>query len=143
MRQSVQLPAAIYQEIIEHSRLGKPEEVCGLLRGRGSKAKELIRGRNIAEDRVNNYTVDAETLLLQFQFEETGDEMMGIYHSHPVSPAYPSATDAWNAAYPDTYYLICSLEYDAAPVLRCYRMIWQFIELGTRSSVLNKEWNDS
>lgn len=128
MNQPVNLPSLIYQEIIEHSRLGKPEEICGVLRGRGSLAKQLIRGSNIAEDRVNNYLVDPATLLLQFEFEETGDEMMGIYHSHPVSPAYPSATDAWSASYPDTYYLICSLEDDRAPVLRCFRMIWQFIE---------------
>lgn len=129
MNQLVKIPSQIYQEIIEHSRLGKPEEICGILRGQGAVAKQLIRAHNIAEDRVNNYLVDPNTLLLQFEFEESGDEMMGIYHSHPFSPAYPSATDAWNAGYPDTYYLICSLEDDLAPVLRCFRMIWQFIEL--------------
>ncbi|MFN8445556.1 MAG: M67 family metallopeptidase [Caldilineaceae bacterium] len=129
MNQLVQLPSPIYQEIIEHSRLGKPEEICGILRGRGTLAKQLIRAQNIAEERIDNYLVDPNTLLRQFEFEESGDEMMGIYHSHPTSPAYPSATDAWNAGYPDTYYLICSLEDDNAPVLRAFRMIWQFMEL--------------
>ena len=63
---------------------------------------------------MENYEVDPQTLLRQFDFEEQGDEMMGIYHSHPVSVAYPSATDAWNAHYPECVYFICSLEHDTA-----------------------------
>ena len=128
MTPSVFLPGTIYQEIIQHSREGKPEEICGILRGQRNHAFELIRARNIASERVDNYTVDPTTLLLQFSFEEAGDEMMGIYHSHPTSPAYPSATDAWNAGYPDSYYFICSLENEDAPDLRCFGMVWQFIE---------------
>lgn len=126
---NVQLPQAIYEEIIAHARAGKPEEICGVLRGRGLAAYELIRGRNMAEDRVNNYAVDQQTLLLQFKFEDTGDEMMGVYHSHPISVAYPSATDAWNAHYPDSIYLICSLEFDDAPVIRAFRMTPHFLDL--------------
>ena len=125
----VQLPQAIYAEIIAHARAGKPEEICGVLRGRGLVAYELIRARNMAEDRVNNYAVDQQTLLLQFKFEDTGDEMMGVYHSHPISVAYPSATDAWNAHYPDSIYLICSLEFDDAPVIRAFRMTPHFLDL--------------
>jgi proteasome lid subunit RPN8/RPN11 len=123
----VQLPQHIYDEIIAHAREGKPEEICGILRGRGMVAYELFRGRNIAHERVENYEVDEQTLLLQFKFENTGDEMMGVYHSHPVSVAYPSATDAWNATYPDSIYLICSLEHDDAPVIRAFRMITHFL----------------
>lgn len=126
---NVQLPQTIYEEIIAHARAGKPEEICGVLRGRGLVAYELIRGRNMAEDRVNNYAVDQQTLLLQFKFEDAGDEMMGIYHSHPISVAYPSATDAWNAHYPDSIYLICSLEFDDAPVIRAFRMTPHFLDL--------------
>jgi len=125
----VHLPATCAEQIIEHAREGKPEEICGIIRGRGRTAFEVVRGKNIATERIENYTVDPQTLLLQFKFEENDDEMMGIYHSHPVSVAYPSATDAWNAYYPDSIYFICSLEFDEAPVLRAFRMITQFIEL--------------
>ncbi|MBX3012912.1 MAG: M67 family metallopeptidase [Caldilineaceae bacterium] len=126
---SVQLPQSLYDAIVAHAREGKPEEICGVLRGRGLVAEAIFRGQNIAEDRVNNYAVDQQTLLLQFQFEEAGDEMMGVYHSHPISVAYPSATDAWNAYYPDSIYFICSLEYDEAPVLRAFRMTPHFLDL--------------
>jgi proteasome lid subunit RPN8/RPN11 len=123
------LPKAIYDEIIAHAREGKPEEICGVLRGRANEARELFRGINVAEDKINNYDLDAPTLLMQFEFEDQGDEMMGIYHSHPISEAYPSATDAWNAHYPDSVYLICSLEHDDAPVIRAFRLLTQFPQL--------------
>ncbi|MCY4116255.1 MAG: M67 family metallopeptidase [Caldilineaceae bacterium] len=119
---AVQLTRTVYDGIIAHAREGKPEEICGILRGRDGRAAQLYRARNLAEDRIDNYDVDPQTLLKQFEFEEAGDEMVAIYHSHPVSVAYPSATDAWNAHYPETYYLICSLEFDDAPVIRAFRM---------------------
>lgn len=127
--QPVSLPAAVYDAIIAHAREGKPEEICGVLRGRGLVAYDAIRGRNIAAERIENYEVDPQTLLLQFEFEDQGEEMMGIYHSHPVSVAYPSATDAWNAHYPECIYFICSLEHDDAPVIRAFRMTPHFVEM--------------
>lgn len=125
----VTLPAAAHAAIIAHAREGKPEEICGVLRGVGLTAAEAIRGRNIAAERIENYEVDPQTLLLQFEFEDRGEEMMGIYHSHPVSVAYPSATDAWNAHYPECIYFICSLEHDDAPVIRAFRMTPHFLEM--------------
>jgi proteasome lid subunit RPN8/RPN11 len=127
--ETVKLPSAVVEAIVAHAREGKPEEVCGIVRGRGLTAVEAVRGRNIAAERIENYEVDPQTLLLQFTFEDAGDEMMAIYHSHPVSVAYPSATDAWNAHYPDSIYLICSLEFDDAPVIRAFRMTPHWIEL--------------
>ena len=127
--EAVKMPASVYTAIVEHARAGKPEEVCGIVRGRGLVAGSAIRGRKIAGERIENYEVDPETLLLQFAFEEQGDEMMGIYHSHPVSVAWPSATDAWNAHYPESIYFICSLEFDDAPVIRAFRMTPHWIDL--------------
>ena len=127
--QPVKLPAAAQMLIIEHAREGKPEEICGILRGKGLEAYEALRGKNIASERIENYEVDPQTLLRQFDFEDLGEEMMGIYHSHPVSVAYPSATDAWNAHYPESLYFICSLEFDDAPVIRAFRMTPHFLDL--------------
>ena len=127
--QPARITRAIAAAIVDQARAGKPEEICGVLRGRGLQAFEAIAVVNVAEDRINNYEVDPKALLLQFEFEEAGDEMMGIYHSHPISEAYPSATDAWNANYPDALYFICSLQHDDAPVLRAYRMTTHFLDL--------------
>ena len=125
----VHMPVAVHAAIVAHAREGKPEEVCGIVRGRGLDACEAIRGRNVAAERIENYEVDPQTLLRQFEFEEAGEEMMGIYHSHPVSVAYPSATDAWNAHYPESIYFICSLEFDDAPVIRAFKLTTHWIDL--------------
>jgi proteasome lid subunit RPN8/RPN11 len=117
------LTKAVYIAIVDHAREGNPQEVCGILRGQGAQVFGLVRGRNVAPDPIKDYVIDSQTLLRQFDFEEEGDEMVAIYHSHPISPAYPSASDAWNAHYPDLAYLICSLEEDEAPVVRAFRLM--------------------
>lgn len=116
------LTETVYDAIVTHAREGKPQEVCGILRGQGGRAFNQVRGRNVAPDPIKDYVIDSQTLLRQFDFEEEGDEMVAIYHSHPVSPAYPSASDAWNAHYPDLAYVICSLEEDETPEVRAFRM---------------------
>ncbi len=118
-----QLTQAVYEKIVSHAREGKPQEVCGILRGQGRCAFEAVRAHNLAPDPIHDYEVDPQTLLLQFEFEPAGDEMVAIYHSHPVSPAYPSASDAWSAHYPDCTYLICSLQDDTVPVVRAFRLL--------------------
>ncbi|NOX61365.1 MAG: M67 family metallopeptidase [Chloroflexi bacterium] len=116
------LPKHIYQAIIEHAREGKPEEVCGLLRGRENEVIDIHRAQNVAPHRIMDYEVDPLALLKQFDWEDEGDELIAIYHSHPQDPAYPSASDAINAHYPDAVYIICSLQDDDQPVLRGFHM---------------------
>lgn len=120
---SITLPRSIYDEIIAHAQEGAPEEVCGILSGWDGVATEMIRGRNEATNRIMDYWVDGQTLLKQFDFEDRGEEMIAIYHSHPVDEAYPSATDARNAFYPDAVYIICSLLQPDQPVIRAYRLL--------------------
>ena len=117
MSHQLVIPPALQKIVIQESLAGAPEEICGIVRGRNGKALELYAARNEAEERNVNYLVDPQVLMKQFQFEEQGDEMVAIYHSHPASEAYPSATDAWTAQYPDSVYLICSLE-GQPPVIR-------------------------
>jgi proteasome lid subunit RPN8/RPN11 len=114
---------SVMERIVAHAQAGKPEEVCGILRGQDNRAWELVQGQNVAPDPCQDYEVDTRTLLRQFEFEEQGDEMVAIYQSHPVSPAYPSASDAWNAHYPDCAYIICSLEQPERVAVRAYQLL--------------------
>ncbi len=110
----------IYDAIIDHARAGKPEEVCGLLRGRAGQVTGIHRCQNVAANPITDYEVDPQALLLQFEWEDAGDSLTAIYHSHPMDPAYPSASDAIQAYYPDSVFLICSLQDDAHPVINGY-----------------------
>ena len=51
-----------------------------------------------------------------------GAEIVAIYHSHPESPAYPSATDVELAFWPEAVYLICSLADPSQPTIRAFRI---------------------
>jgi proteasome lid subunit RPN8/RPN11 len=112
----------VYEEIVAHARAGYPLEVCGLLSGRRGIADVIWRACNVAANPRLDYEMDPQTLLKQFDFEEQGQEMVAIYHSHPESPAYPSATDALRAYYPDSVYVICSLEDADRPVVAAFHM---------------------
>lgn len=109
MRPRLVLPPFCRERIIQEAQAGMPEEICGIVRGRNGIAKELVPSVNVAADRTIHYEVAPQILMMQFRFEEAGDELTAIYHSHPASPAFPSATDAWHAQYPDAFYVICSL----------------------------------
>lgn len=49
--------------------------------------------------------------------------MVGFYHSHTHTEAYPSATDKKLAFWPDCRYVIVSLMSAGAPVVRAFRIV--------------------
>jgi proteasome lid subunit RPN8/RPN11 len=51
--------------------------------------------------------------------EEAGDDIVGVWHSHTHTDAYPSPTDVRQAVDPGWAYVIVSLKY-GEPVLRAY-----------------------
>jgi [CysO sulfur-carrier protein]-S-L-cysteine hydrolase len=51
-----------------------------------------------------------------------GLEMLAIYHSHPESPARPSAEDIRLALTPNVSHVIVSLEVPNNPVLKSFRI---------------------
>jgi len=53
--------------------------------------------------------------------EARGEEIVGVWHSHTHTDAYPSPTDVRQAVDPAWLYMIVSLR-DQAPVLRTYRI---------------------
>ena len=67
------------------------------------------------------YELDHRSLFAANELDDEGFEV-GIYHSHPRSPAEPSQTDINLASYPHWTYLIVSLENGDAPVVRAWRI---------------------
>jgi proteasome lid subunit RPN8/RPN11 len=53
--------------------------------------------------------------------EANGDEIVGVWHSHTHTDAYPSTTDVRQAVDPAWAYVIVSLKH-GEPVLRAYRI---------------------
>ena len=49
-------------------------------------------------------------------------EPLGIFHSHPAGPPIPSPTDVAEAAYPDSVYVVISLQI-APPSVRGFTIV--------------------
>jgi proteasome lid subunit RPN8/RPN11 len=106
-----------------HARASSPEECCGLLGGRGGRAEGVYRLRNVAGEASVAYEAAPEDLFAaQRRMRERGEELLGIYHSHPRSAdPVPSATDVKLAFYPSAVYFIVGLG-GAEPTLRAFRI---------------------
>lgn len=119
---ALELTRAQVDEMIEHAREEYPNECCGLLAGRGTRVEYLFRGKN-ADQSPFTYRLDPREQLRFFKdIDARGLELLGIYHSHTQSPAYPSRTDVAQAFYPDAAYVIVSLEHREAPEVRAFRI---------------------
>ena len=121
--------------MIEHARREAPDECCGILAGKGAVTTEIYEIKNVPSDdpriidlkiptdKTVRYMMDPQE---QFQtlrnMRERGLTMMGIYHSHPHSPAIPSVTDIRLAFYPEVFYLIISLS-KTVPDLRAFFIV--------------------
>jgi [CysO sulfur-carrier protein]-S-L-cysteine hydrolase len=119
----VRLPRAIRDEMVAHAVEERPNEVCGLLAGRGDRVTHAYRARNKERSPVR-YEIEPTDLLRIFrEIDDTDLEHVGIYHSHTHTQAYPSATDIRLAYYPDALYFIVSLMDEQAPQVRAFRIV--------------------
>lgn len=133
------IPKTIVDKMIAHAQAEAPNECCGLLAGKETVVSQIYRIGNlpadnsaiadlkVPPDRRFRYVMDPREQLQAFkEMRKSGTELLVIYHSHPHSPAYPSATDVRLAFYTDAYYVIISLEKEM-PEVRAYRIADQQI----------------
>jgi [CysO sulfur-carrier protein]-S-L-cysteine hydrolase len=118
-----------YALVVGHCYDGYPEEACGLFVGPmrdGQPTGYVSEARPCRNEAASSlvYTVDSRDLIAAMRAaEKRGEEVVGCWHSHTHTEAYPSPTDVAQAAwYPDWMYVIVSLR-DEAPVMRAYRIV--------------------
>ncbi|HEV2075995.1 MAG TPA: M67 family metallopeptidase [Thermoleophilaceae bacterium] len=104
--------------LLEHAREEAPNECCGYVRARGGRVEEVFRAVNERRSPYG-YALDPRSLLAANELDDEGFEV-GVYHSHPRSPAEPSQTDINLATYPHWTYLIVSL--DGGEPVRAWRI---------------------
>ena len=115
------IPAAMRDEIVAHARAGMPNEACGIIAGRDGTAERFFPAES-DEPSPFYYRIEArDQIRIMNEIDDAGLDLIGIYHSHTSSPAYPSRTDAEQAFWPDATYVIVSLANADADV-RGYRI---------------------
>lgn len=122
-RDQIRVQQGLIDQMVEHAREGAPLEVCGIVAGNNGDFSRVFPARNVAENPSITYEMDPQEQLRIFRkVEEQGEEIAGIYHSHPASPARPSPTDLRLAFYPEAVYFIVSLMQPNRPVVRAFRL---------------------
>lgn len=106
------LDQPMLSEIFSHAVSSYPEECCGLMIGRIDGSKKVVtslrRMKNsfAPSERYHRYTIDPmDYLAVENEIEGHGQEIVGIYHSHPDAPAKPSPFDQ-NHAWPTLSYVV-------------------------------------
>ena len=130
-RESVRIRQRVIDAMIDHARRDAPLECCGLLAARDGIIDEPIPARNLEASPVV-FLIDPRDHFAALKRARTeGREIVGAYHSHPRSPAIPSATDLAEAHYEEFLYVIVSLATDL-PDVRAYGLVsgLGFEELG-------------
>lgn len=97
---------AISEELAEamlaHARAEAPIEACGLLSGDAAagSATTYHPARNALGSPLRFDLHPEDLVRITFEIESAGQELVAVFHSHPRSPAVPSATDLREARYP-------------------------------------------
>ncbi|MGE5073751.1 MAG: M67 family metallopeptidase [Anaerolineae bacterium] len=98
MRQLVLAPAQ-WEEMRAHVDACLPLEACGLLAGSADVVQAVIAVPNMARSPVR-FRMDPRAQWRAFErIEDSGWDLLAIYHSHPAGPDAPSETDIAEAAY--------------------------------------------
>ncbi|BAS25914.1 Mov34/MPN/PAD-1 family protein [Limnochorda pilosa] len=118
----MQVTEEVHRQMIQHAYAESPLESCGILGGHGDRADRFFPTTNGERSRVGYSIPEKEILRVMRTLDAEGADLVGIFHSHPATPAYPSSTDIRLAYYPEAYYLICSLQNPRRPVIRAFRL---------------------
>jgi len=91
--QKIKLSETDKKILSEYSENQKPNESCAILFGKNDQVLDLFLTENIEKSPVN-FTISNKQLIEGYKIaEEKKMDVIGIFHSHPDSDAYPSNTD--------------------------------------------------
>lgn len=109
----------LYDQMLAHVLSDPTLEMCGLLAGQAGIVEQVLPVPNELRSPVAYRLAGQEfaTAMLACNFEP-----LGIFHSHPAGPAVPSSTDVAEAAYPDSVYIIISLQH-LPPSVRAFTIV--------------------
>lgn len=128
----MKIPATCRRQMIEQAERDSPNETCGLFTGGAGRVERIYPMTNVsAEADVRYEFAPVEHFKMLKKLEREGIPILGVYHSHPASQAYPSVTDVGRAIlpdgtdplYPDYLYIIISLQMPKSPVVRGFRIL--------------------
>ncbi|MCL5973426.1 MAG: M67 family metallopeptidase [Actinobacteria bacterium] len=123
----VKMQALTRDIILAHCMQQYPLEACGMLLGDEQGIYEVYPARNEAQSARVFVVEPTDVVRAREVAVGRGLSVVGVYHSHTNSEAFPSATDVAQAPDPGWWYLVVSLARPLAE-LRCYSIRGGVIE---------------
>ena len=119
----VKIPRNLVNQLLQHAQQNEGCEICGFISCKQDNPVRVYPVRNIAATPACRYMMDpADQINAMRLMRERNEKLFAIYHSHPASPAIPSAIDVKEAGYPDALYLIISLNTKGVLEMRGFRI---------------------
>ena len=115
------IPIELLTGIISHCKETYPYEACGIIAGKNRVVQKVFKMKNMDTSSVSYLLEPGEQFTVMKEMRQQGLEMTAIFHSHPYTDAYPSATDIRLAFYEDSFYLIVSLIHEE-PVIKAFEI---------------------
>ncbi len=118
----MEIPQTIFDQLVAQAKAEAPLEACGILAGRNGAVEKFYPMTNVNHSSVYYMMAPREQFDVVKDIRAAGRKMLAIYHSHPETPARPSAEDKRLAYTPGVIYLILSLQNAADPVLKGFHI---------------------
>jgi [CysO sulfur-carrier protein]-S-L-cysteine hydrolase len=118
----LKIPRHIVDDLIAHARQGFPLEICGLLGGHQGTIASVYRLTNTDASNEHFSMDPREQFAAVKAMRAAGQEMLAIYHSHPETPARPSAEDIRLALTPGISHVIISVMDSHRPDLKSFKI---------------------
>jgi proteasome lid subunit RPN8/RPN11 len=112
-----------WEAVLAHLKSVYPAEGCGLLAGKNGRVHHIYPVDNALASPQAFEMVPEQLVKAMIDIEEQGFSLLGIYHSHPQGPPFPSPTDIAQANYPETVQVIVSLQDQTRPETGAFQII--------------------
>ena len=88
------LPNALLERLLTYAAHAAPDECVGLMFGHGGRVTRLEALPNASSTPQTRFVAPPQELFAALrEADDRGETLIGSYHSHPRSPAWPSRTD--------------------------------------------------
>jgi len=116
----IHIPEYIFNECVARARQQAPIESCGLFGGVGNRVSVFYAMTN-TDNSPEHFSLDPRQQFFVIKdLRKRGLKMIGVVHSHPVTPARMSKEDKRLSVDPEAIYFILSLAGDE-PSMKAFR----------------------
>ena len=123
MHSSLTLTESQASSMIAHAQHALPNEACGLLGGKSGHVSTVYPGTNSEHSPIRYLLDPIDQFNAMKTIDQSGEDLIGIFHSHPKGVAIPSEIDITQAYYPKATYVILARHNEKDWYMRAYYLV--------------------